>query len=771
MTDPDNDERRVSQTELAGMIDVKLGTISNWVRRDLGFPQGRSERGSVTYSVREVLPWLDARPVPAGLQQPTDAPDITYGDRLRNSLATEALTTEPRDLPRLSDPTKLADRTARTVGALVQTLKDEFHPRSSIDTDKLDAALLLTFVWICDRASWQLMEAGRGGVTGIVAGVGAALRKFGIDAAAVEPITRLSATSEESHGRLVRRCANLGVLGFESILSRREDQRTASALDYRTPPEIATLMGLAAIPADGAPHTVADPYARQGELAMAVPAPAGQDGPKLTVSVADQQTARRTRMHMLVRGRTATIEVGAGAQPWRRRTAQKFDAVVTNPPFNQHLGRDDRDGWQYGTPQEDNANLAWVQTALRLSTGHAVVLMPVAATVRGRGTEEDPRHGLVTSGALRAVIRLSGDLLKFSPADTTVWVLGPERSADPTIVFVDATGLKRKQRGQDRPRLVAVTEIDLAVRELGAQAPGVVRDLTHRIAPDDTVLGRAVAVRASEVAAQGFMLTPHTYLELKGGSADAQWSVLDKAAADAATARNDVLAHLRTTPSRCRPGTSTDWQTKLLAEICRLTMGPSALRQSHLAESGQGGLPILRPRNIDQRRISTDGLDVATPMATSEFKEWVTSGGDIVLVRAGQIHKAALVEGDFTGLIDSNLVRLRVRTVAEQRSLGSEEPVEVDPRYLLEFLLRGAGIAQIRATASVNVVPSIGVRKLGTFLIGLPPIEEQRRIAAFLTAQEERIVALRTALSAEEALRAELADRLMTGALAVDEQL
>ncbi|AXH94697.1 SAM-dependent methyltransferase [Micromonospora aurantiaca] len=123
----------------------------------------------------------------------------------------------------------------------------------------------------------------------------------------------------------------------------------------------------------------------------------------------------------------------------------RADAVVCNPPFNERswgydeLTSDPR--WEYGLPPRGEPELAWVQHCLAhlKPGGRLVIMMPTSAASRRAGRRI--RGNLLRSGALRAVISLSGA----GPAATLapdLWVLSrPDADQPPPsqVLMVDAS--------------------------------------------------------------------------------------------------------------------------------------------------------------------------------------------------------------------------------------------------------------------------------------------------------------------------------------------
>ncbi|WP_187686776.1 N-6 DNA methylase [Nocardia wallacei] len=649
----------------------------------------------------------------------------------------------------------------------MSTLFTRYFPDAE-RSDALDAALLLTFTWITAPDEWTVIESAAGRADIIALQIDQVFRRLAIDNTAYEVINRLSSANSDSLMRLVGFCGGLGVQGFEAILTWIARDFATTAKTYRTPHEVSELMGACAVTAAAPVRSVADLYSRHGELVLAVPTAAGAKPPVVHATTNDVDAARRTRMHMVVRGRTGTVEVARGGPPWLRQRTEVFDAVVINPPFKEYLGTAaTRVRWKYGSPPPDNTNLAWVQTALNATSAHgrAVVLMPLSEADGHIGRNgNDPRKGLVDSGALRAIIRLSGDLFPATAGETTVWVLEHPRTdrTDHTITFVDATRLKHKKSERFRPHLVGTAAIADMIRTPGSLAPSETRELSVEVG-NSRATGRVVAVPVHEVAARGYLLTPHTYIGRVVERGDVHLELIQRDSDAAANARRRLIElPLGSMTTGLREldvtGMPPGWKTVRLGDVCDIKVGPSNLKNSHITAGEDAVVPVLRPRNLDPRRIDIDRVDRTTHAVAQRFATSRVQVDDLLLVRVGQVQTAAIVGPEHSGcLIDSNLTRLRT------------DPDTIAPRFLLEFLLRDTSVDQIRATATVTVAPSMSRGKLADFRIALPPLAEQVAIVDTLAEHEHRIAALREATLAEEKLRGSLAEGLMTGSIGLVE--
>ncbi|MGM7646756.1 N-6 DNA methylase [Nocardia sp. JW2] len=684
--------------------------------------------------------------MPRIVRRPGESATSTYGDRFRTYLETPVKGNEKNDVEALR-PSAMRD--------LEALWYSDFRSLGVTFVQYLDAALLLTATWVVDRATWDEVEKCAGMVRSIETRVGPLLRGFGIGFVAETLLRPLHGVPAGNTQRLVKMCALLGIRGFERILSSFANRFGPDSGSYHTPEEIAALMGACAAPAQHSGLTIGDPYCRAAELVLAVPTAPDSVRPVVHAVGADTAAAHRSQLRLLVHDLAGTV-VAAARPPWRRADGPRFDAVLTNPPFGSELPDADRLEWIFGAPPNHRADLGWLQAALAQTSddGTAVVLMPASAAEPRDKKSSVILRKAVSSGALRAVIRLPRSLFPVTSVDVTVWVLRPpgcREEADGRVVFVDATGLTRKAHDRDKPRLVGISQIVDYVRRRVVLGDNDVRELIVQ-GPRNVARGSVVAVPKADIEKHGFQLTPDTYLgkatEIGVGEehAPATESVLRK------------VGELADPPAPVRRATSalhdpqSGWKRKQLGELCEIRTGRSPLRGAEIDRDAKTGLKMLRPRDISPRRID---LRKAGRVGTAPAELTVVAG-DLLFVRAGQVGEVALVGAAESGAaFDSNLMRLR------------PDPSHVDPHFLLEHLLSSATRAYLRSVATVNTVPSISGRRLRELVIDLPPLDEQREIVETLVAHERRIAAVRFALEGMIESRERVAGGLMNGTLEV----
>ncbi|WP_326825190.1 N-6 DNA methylase [Streptosporangium sp. NBC_01756] len=293
--------------------------------------------------------------------------------------------------------------------------------------------------------------------------------------------------------------------------------------EFYTPRSLVRVLVEAVAPGPGA--RIHDPCCGSGEMLVAAAVHASRDGgeiPPVSGLTWTAELSEVARMNLAVHGVAGDVTPATGQAlgGWLSETGP-FDVIVTNPPFNMSLWKDQdtaysRD-WRYGPPPTHNANFAWLQhVALSLAPGgRAAVLMPNSASASESLRERDIRTGLVEDGRVEAVIALPSHLFYSTGIPATVWLLGRPTSARDEILFIDASG---------SGRLVDRTHRILTDEDVAAIADSVDR-WRHEERGYGEGSGFSRSVPLEEVREHDYVLNPKKYLStlpesVEGSGAD-----------------------------------------------------------------------------------------------------------------------------------------------------------------------------------------------------------------------------------------------------------
>ena len=177
------------------------------------------------------------------------------------------------------------------------------------------------------------------------------------------------------------------------------------------------------------------------------------------------------------------------------------------------------------------------------------------------------------------------------------------------------------------------------------------------------------------------------------------------------------------------------WRWVRLGEVCdELYRYPSFYGMEHRAE----GVPVIRGEHINQQgEISTDWSNYwfVSPEISLNFPRTVLKQGDLVFTVRGTIGKVGFVRESHIGSqLSPNLIRISPSNIIESSFLWN---------YLRK--LKGSNEAVEDSAVTVATVKATDIEKM---TIPLPPLHEQKRIAAILN---EEIAAVERARVAAEA--------------------
>jgi len=274
----------------------------------------------------------------------------------------------------------------------------------------------------------------------------------------------------------------------------------------RTPPEIATL--LVRLSGLRSASTILDPACGGGSILIEA---AKQVGPGNIVAAGQEVNARNwiiARMKMIMNGLdTARIALGDSLrQPAfsGRGHLQKFDFVVSAPPFNAHdWGHEDAQEdtfkrFHRGVPPKANANWAYISHVIEClkPTGRAAIIVPRSALFRS-AMEAKIRKAVINENILDAVIALPANVMPTSSTAVAILVFDKKRTSDPrrnSLCFINASKEYTRRRYGKR---LSEAHIDRIVRTYDAYLyNGLSEPDDHyaRVVPYDEVMWNAFSL-------------------------------------------------------------------------------------------------------------------------------------------------------------------------------------------------------------------------------------------------------------------------------------
>ncbi len=166
--------------------------------------------------------------------------------------------------------------------------------------------------------------------------------------------------------------------------------------------------------------------------------------------------------------------------------------------------------------------------------------------------------------------------------------------------------------------------------------------------------------------------------------------------------------------------------------------------------------PYLRVANVQRDALRLDDLE-RFELTLEELEKWRLIEGDLLIVEgngsADEIGRCAVWNGSIDRCVHQNHI-IRVRCL------------EVECREFIQLFLNApSGIdAMKRLAITTSGLYSLSVGKIRNFVVPLPPLHEQSRIVARVTALRRLCADLRHRLAAGQATQARLAEALVQAA-------
>jgi len=238
---------------------------------------------------------------------------------------------------------------------------------------------------------------------------------------------------------------------------------------------------------------------------------------------------------------------------------------------------------------------------------------------------------------------------------------------------------------------------------------------------------------------------------------DEQMAALDRAEKALAEQQAAASALMTATLQQvfASPG-SEQWPQSALSELCEFIRGVTFEQSEALPSPSEGHLPILRAGNITDT-LALDSDLVWVPSRRVSPDQLLKSGDIVMCMSSGSakvVGKSARVSNDWAGSAGAFCGILRPRNVVDANWLAFWLRSDQFTTWR-DSQARGANIQNLRFSQMSDIV------------LRVPPIPEQRRIAAKLESARNGITAFQSLLGSQHAvlaaLRATLLDVAFSG--------
>lgn len=166
------------------------------------------------------------------------------------------------------------------------------------------------------------------------------------------------------------------------------------------------------------------------------------------------------------------------------------------------------------------------------------------------------------------------------------------------------------------------------------------------------------------------------------------------------------------------------------------------------------GVPVIRGSNLSGvgHWMSESGFVYVSDAKADSLRRNLAFPGDLIFTQRGSLGQVARIRSDARApryLLSQSQMKL---TVDLQKA---------DPDFVCHYFRSAEGQRQILRATTATGVPHINLGSLKSFRLPLPPLEEQRRVAATLMAVDDAIAAGEEVIGQLDRVRRDLAENLL----------
>ncbi|MCS5693630.1 restriction endonuclease subunit S, partial [Cyanobium sp. FGCU-6] len=168
-----------------------------------------------------------------------------------------------------------------------------------------------------------------------------------------------------------------------------------------------------------------------------------------------------------------------------------------------------------------------------------------------------------------------------------------------------------------------------------------------------------------------------------------------------------------------------EWKTVKLGEVATVRSG-YAFKSSKWREAG---IPVVKIANVKSGRLEMAGCSFVSESTAAESGEFLLSNGDILIAMTGYIGDVARVrKTDLPCVLNQRVGKFSVR-----------DKERLDADFLYSFLAWAETRQTIEALGYGSAQPNVSPSLIHKVEIPLPPLAEQKAIAAVLGALDDKI--------------------------------
>lgn len=193
-----------------------------------------------------------------------------------------------------------------------------------------------------------------------------------------------------------------------------------------------------------------------------------------------------------------------------------------------------------------------------------------------------------------------------------------------------------------------------------------------------------------------------------------------------------------------------DWRTKKLGELASFRTGPfgSALHKSDYADDG---IPVINPMHIIDGQILPTRTMTITESAAAKLADFRLAAGEVIIGRRGEMGRSAVVRESQIGWL-CGTGSMIVRPLSG-----------LDAEFLQRVLSSPAAISSIESSSVGSTMINLNQSILSNLTVQIPPIKEQRAIAAALSDADALLAKLDQLIAKKIDLKQAAMQQLLTG--------
>ncbi len=195
-----------------------------------------------------------------------------------------------------------------------------------------------------------------------------------------------------------------------------------------------------------------------------------------------------------------------------------------------------------------------------------------------------------------------------------------------------------------------------------------------------------------------------------------------------------------------------DWDIVSVRDIGHIKTGPFGTLLKANEYSRSGGVPLISVREVGEGTLRVDdNTPLISPAVVRRLPEYVLKRGDIVFGRKGAVDRSALILDKQSGwFLGSDGIRIRLSKAFYPPFVIYQFQSKAIQSWLLQH-------------ATGTTMASLNQEILGRVNLPLPPLHEQRAIAAALSDVDALISALDNLISKKRAVKTAVMQQLLTG--------